>query len=361
MGARAVEVDLRNLAADEAVAVLMKSGKTPCAAELRCHGAVQLGFVLSHSGKITRVATGTWAAENGLEAGDEVLAIDGRSWDDVVKTATLEDLSNLRGPRRLVVRAWTTAEDLQEAVRRSVAPSLAKTHAQFREALQDERRRFAFREALQAQLAHWRPRDTWPFPALPKDAVDTAAEVGELVGFGTQALPRVTKLESAARRIQARYRWMKLWRQLDTAREREAAATKIQAVHRGRQARRGVAAQFAASAGGMEMIESDSDPKEHSESETGSSGREAESGRPATAPSAQSKAAEPAVQIQKTSDHVAWRVTAGADAGLDDAQETRDHDFFGQSAVLQPQPGKPKQKERPARIRVGFKIAGKLG
>ena len=97
MGARAVEVDLRNLAADEAVAVLMKSGKTPCAAELRCHGAVQLGFVLSHSGKITRVATGsrclvqlgwtakkfgavgmrvfgvagTWAAENGLEAGDE--------------------------------------------------------------------------------------------------------------------------------------------------------------------------------------------------------------------------------------------------------------------------------------------------
>ena len=52
------------------------------------------------------------------------------------------------------------------------------------------------------------------------------------------------------------------------------------------------------------MIESDSDPKEHSESETGSSGREAESGRPATAPSAQSKAAEPAVQIQKNSGEI---------------------------------------------------------
>ena len=72
---------------------------TPAACELRCHGPVQLGFVVNHSGKITRVTTGrvavavwdlgaigkpqsdeflsnacvagTWAAENGLEAGDE--------------------------------------------------------------------------------------------------------------------------------------------------------------------------------------------------------------------------------------------------------------------------------------------------
>ncbi|CAE7520347.1 unnamed protein product [Symbiodinium sp. CCMP2592] len=323
---------------------------TPAACELRCHGPVQLGFVVNHSGQITRVTTGTWAAENGLEAGDEVLAIDGRSWDDFSTTVTREDLSNLRGPRRLVVRAWATALDLQEAVRRSVASSLGEARGHFREALQDERRRFAFREALQAQLAHWRPRETWPFPALPKDAVDTAAEVGELVGAGTQAqLPRVTKLEAAARRIQARYRWMKLWRQLDTAREREAAATKIQAMQRGRQARRGLAAQFAASAAGMEIFESDSDPQEPSEGEAGSSEREVES--PVAVPSATSKAAEPAVKIQKTSAHVASRVTAGADTGLDDCADTGTHDFFGQSAALQPLE-KPNQKERPAGIRV---------
>ena len=146
----------------------------------------------------------------------QVLAIDGRSLVDVVATAVPEDLASLRGPKRLVVllgskcdadgvaqerfarnrkiatffglscmqhadpfdrRAWAAAADIQQAVRQSVAPSLAKrrtdfrhsretscrkmlgillshcfvaSHAIRRDALRDERRRFAFREALQA-------------------------------------------------------------------------------------------------------------------------------------------------------------------------------------------------------------------
>ena len=46
-----------------------------------------------------------------------------------------------------------------------------------------------------------------------------------------------------------------------------------------------------------QIFESDSDPQEPSEGEAGSSEREVES--PAAVPSATSKAAEPAVQIQK--------------------------------------------------------------
>ena len=62
-----------------------------------------------------------------------------------------------------------------------------------------EAQRFDFREALQGELSCWRPRDTWPFPALPSAAVDAVAELRHVTGSGVPPGPSIKALEAAAR------------------------------------------------------------------------------------------------------------------------------------------------------------------
>jgi len=156
-----------------------------------------------------------------------------------------------------MIQLQAAQEDVKQALRSVSAEREKEQCLRFREALKNEAQRFDFREALQGELSCWRPRDTWPFPALPSAAVDVVAELRHVTGSGVPPGPSIKALEAAARKLQSMFRWRKLWVQLDTSKERQAAAKKIQALQRGRQVRKGLAAQFAetASNGTLEPVE----------------------------------------------------------------------------------------------------------
>ncbi|CAK9118481.1 unnamed protein product [Durusdinium trenchii] len=222
------------------------------AAELSC-GPEPLGFLFTVDGMIVTVDKGSWAERHGVQVGDQILAISGFSMEKFLqKNPTARSRMSLMGPQRVVLRLKAEKGHVKEAIRTVQSKPITHQRADFRRALQEESQRFSFREALQKELLHWRPRDTWPFPGLAASSVDAVVEVNQLC-FGhdesTQSgrrPARIKEMEAAARKLQSLFRWRKLWQQLDTSQERAEAATKIQSMQRGRQIRRGVAAQFAA-------------------------------------------------------------------------------------------------------------------
>ncbi|CAJ1349946.1 unnamed protein product, partial [Effrenium voratum] len=224
----------------------------------------------------------SWAAENGIQVGDEVMALDGRAVADFAEGAASGDLDGgLRGPRRMVLRFWATQDDLKVAVRTAVlAKPLAQKRLEFQKALRAEGRRFAFREALQRQLAHWRARDTWPLPGLALSCVDCGAELAQLLGQGHQGDyrgPRIGEMEAAARKLQAMFRWRKLWKELDTSEERRRALERQAREPKAKVQRRGLAAQLdiseseeevsAEEAAAASVLEAAEEPDEKSEEE----------------------------------------------------------------------------------------------
>eukprot|EP00434_Breviolum_minutum_P034501 symbB.v1.2.030540.t1/scaffold3452.1/size56362/4 len=233
------------------------------AVDLRC-GPQPVGLTFNAAGAILQVEPGTWAEEQGLRVGDQLLAIGGASVKEHLKRRSNGSMEpgTLMGPQRIMIQLQAAQEDVKQALRSVSAEREKEQCLRFREALKNEAQRFDFREALQGELSCWRPRDTWPFPALPSAAVDAVAELRHVTGSGVPPGPSIKALEAAARKLQSMFRWRKLWVQLDTSKERQAAAKKIQALQRGRQVRKGLAAQFAetASNGSLEAVEVEVDP-----------------------------------------------------------------------------------------------------